>query len=119
MFGPTLALGRIVHYVMQASDFGPSSVYLAKAQAKGQAAVMSIVRPAVIVETWGNDKQSDETKWTVNLLVFVDGANDGYPIVPAPDPAQPPGVPVVQLWKTSVSHDEATKAPGTWHWPER
>ena len=62
MFGPTLALGRIVHYVMQASDFGPSSVYLAKAQAKGQAAVMSIVRPAVIVETWGNDKQSDETK---------------------------------------------------------
>jgi len=22
-------------------------------------------------------------------------------------------------WRTSVPHDEETKAPGTWHWPPR
>ena len=123
MFGPTLAIGRIVNYVMQPSDFGPNSVYTAKSQGRSA----PIVRPAVIVETWGNQGTSDETKWTVSLQVFVDGPNDGYPILP-PAPAaglsaqdalnailaSPP--PVYQLWKSSVAYDETTKAPGTWHW---
>jgi hypothetical protein len=122
MFGPTLAIGRIVNYVMQPSDFGPTSVYTANSQGRSA----PIVRPAVIVETWGNQATSDETKWTVNLQVFVDGSNDGYPILPTAPAAglsvqdalnaimaSPP--PVCQLWKTSVTHNEATKVPGTWH----
>ncbi len=57
-------------------------------------------RPAIIVrEPW--------TPEMLNLQVFTDGENDG--------PRNVSGI----VWRTSVHQDEETKAPGTWHWPER
>ena len=54
------------------------------------------MRPAIIVDTFGNEKQDDPLKWNVNLVVFMDGMNDGHPSN--------------TLWKTSVSHAEDPKA---------
>lgn len=62
-------------------------------------------RPAVIVETWGNEKHDAfEMGSAVNLQVFVDGSNDGYPNS--------------LLWKTSVLYSESAR-PGRWCWPPR
>ena len=55
-------------------------------------------RPAIIVRTW--------SPTTVQLQVFVDGTNDYDDYAGT-------------IWATSVSQDEETKAPRTWHWPER
>lgn len=53
------------------------------------------VLPAVIVRVLEyTSYENDE----VNLKVFCDGMGD--------------------LWRTLVPHDQETKAPGTWHWPE-
>lgn len=59
-------------------------------------------RPAVIVRVWapGNEHSS------VQLQVLTDGLNDGFPADQG------------TKWASSVSHDETTKNPGTWHWPE-
>lgn len=60
-------------------------------------------RPAIIVHVWS----PGHFMGTSQLQVFCDGDggayNDGLPNV---------------VWRTSVVHDEETKAPGTWHWPE-
>jgi hypothetical protein len=121
MFGPVLRIGQMVHYVMRTEDFGPGAVYPAQAQG-GPAALVR--RPALIVETWNNEHTGDQKKWSVNLLVFVDGKNDGYPSNLPPDPPAtpplPPPFPVPPLlWRTSVPHDEEVQAGGTWHWPEK
>lgn len=86
-------IGRTVHFVM---DSGRS---------RGEH------RPAVIVRVWGEDQVKagtlpESALGTVQLQVFVDGTNDGFP----------EGVNVV--WKTSVKHDEGGE-PYSWHWPEQ
>jgi hypothetical protein len=78
-----LAVGRIVHYVLPS---GPN---------QGEH------RPAIVVKIWlpGQD--------TVQLQVFIDGANDG--------PEYTSGL----HWATSVSHAPAQAHRwGSWHWPE-
>jgi hypothetical protein len=85
-----LIVGRIVHYVL---EDGPNA---------GED------RPAMIVRVWNL-----ETGYC-NLLVFLDGINDGHKIE-----YQAGGTIAPMLWKTSRSFDSETKAPGTWHWPER
>lgn len=62
-------------------------------------------RPAVVVRVW--DAPIPEGMGTVNLQVITDGSNDG------PDYASG------MVWVTSALQDEDTKAPRTWHWPER
>ena len=56
------------------------------------------VRPAIVVRVWNQDLGA------VNLQVFTDQSNDGFDT----------GV----VWATSVVHDQETKKPRTWHWPE-
>lgn len=69
-------IGQVVHYVLPA---GPS---------------MGEHRPAVVVREWSED--------TVNLQVFIDGSNDGYPYT---RPC---------VWVTNVRRSE-TGESGTWH----
>lgn len=84
------SIGRIVHYVL------PKIVrdYVFHDWAVGEH------RPGIIVSTWDGS--------FINLQVFFDGSNDA-----------PIGDGAAVVWVTSVSQDEETKAPGTWHWPER
>ncbi|HVT97048.1 MAG TPA: hypothetical protein VHE33_06040 [Acidobacteriaceae bacterium] len=82
--------GDIVNYV------------LSSGRGKGE------IRPAIIVRLWG-EATADSTP-AAQLQVFTDGTNDF-------DHGQP-GSLTGLLWATSVSHDEAEKKPGTWHWPE-
>ncbi len=56
-------------------------------------------RPAIVVRVWGPT--------CVNLQVITDGSNDGQQFAHG------------HVWRTSVLHDEDTKAVNTWHWPER
>lgn len=56
---------------------------------------MATVYPAIIVATWEHTSYENDE---VNLKVFTDGP--------------------VDIWRTSIPHDQETKAPGTWHWPE-
>ncbi len=108
LFSESPSLGRIVHYVMQDADYLKEGAYAGGGAPPVQGATppnMPRRRPAMIVETWGNEKQSDPAKQTVNLVVFADGMNDGYP--------------ANSFWRTSVRHSEDPKEPGTWHWPER
>lgn len=108
----SLALGKIVHYVMRQEDFGPDSASAARSKAAGQPNEIRIVRPAIVVETWGNEKSADQKKAAVNLLVFVDGANDmGHP--------KEGQAAATTIWRTSVARDEDEFLPGTWHWPTR
>ena len=65
-------------------------------------------RPAIVVRVWGEPTPTYTP--AVQLQVFVDNTNDF-------DHGQP-GALTGLLWATSVSHDEAEKKPGTWHWPE-
>ena len=58
-------------------------------------------RPAVVVRVW----ESGHCEGYVNLLVQMDGTNDGMP----------PGE--FLRWETSVCYDEEKK-PRTWHWIE-
>ena len=58
-------------------------------------------RPAIITRVW--DQVPTESS-VVQLQVFTDGSNDGLQNVE---------------WRTSVHQDNATKAPNTWHEPER
>ena len=71
-----LTEGRIVHFVM----------------ADGQH------RPGIVVRVW--------SATCINLILFVDGSNDGY------DPNLPLD------WKTSIVYSSESKEPGTWHWIE-
>lgn len=64
-------------------------------------------RPAIVVNSFsGSDR--------VNLLVFLDGTNDG-----AVGVASRPLGPDCVRWATSVPFDDTTKELGTWHWIER
>lgn len=100
------AVGQIVHYVMADSDYTKEGAYAGAAipVQGGVASNRGHHRPAIIVDTWGSERAPDG-QWAVNLVVFADGMNDGYP--------------TNTLWKTSVPFS-VTKdfKPGTWHWPE-
>jgi hypothetical protein len=102
-------IGLLVKYVMADSDYTPEGVYGGKAPVAG-AQTSPRVRPAIVVDTFGNETYDDPAKWTVNLVVFVDGMNDGYPSG--------------TLWKSSVPHIEPTdpKLPlqgGSWHFQDK
>jgi hypothetical protein len=82
-----LTEGRIVHYVMQSGEH----------------------RPAIVVRVWD---VTGAPKGYVNLVVFVDGANDLHY-------ASVPGTPdQVTIWATSKRYSE-DKEPDTWHWIEK
>jgi hypothetical protein len=98
------ALGKAVHYVMADTDYTKEGAYAGGNPPVAGAQKSPRIRPATIVETWGTEKESDSKKWALNLVITVDGMNDGYPSN--------------TLWKTSVAYSE-DKTPGTWHWPER
>jgi hypothetical protein len=89
---PRPTIGRIVHYVLGNGEH----------------------RCADVVRDWEND--------TPNLLIKLDGHNDAT-AVSDPDARAKFGYATtndgMHVWATSVAHDETTKAPGTWHWPER
>lgn len=81
-----LAVGRFVHYVL--SD------------GQHRAAVIVRIFPEMAAEG------------TVNLYVFLDGANDAR----VPHGAEiTPGM----IWATSAHYDEVGDKEHTWHWPER
>lgn len=64
-------------------------------------------RPAIVIRVWGTP--TPEHTPAAQLQVFVDNTNDfDHGSV---------GMNGL-LWATSVSHDQAEKKPGTWHWPE-
>lgn len=75
-----LTEGRIVHYVL---PDGPHA---------GEH------RPAIVVKVWSGNY--------VNLVVFMDGTNDG------------PEYSGCIRWATSIEHSAEPK-PNTWHWIER
>ena len=105
MFDALPSPGRIVHYVMEVGDYTKEGAYAGAAvPVKGEApSGRADHRPAIIVETWKCETQNDPAKWAVNLVVFMDGMNDGYPNN--------------TLWKTSVVYSPKELTPGTWHWP--
>lgn len=72
----TVGIGSIVHFVMPA---GPS---------RGEH------RPAIVV--------TEPIDGRVNLQVFIDGSNDGYPHTRS------------TVWMQAVPYSE-TMEPGTWH----
>jgi len=67
------------------------------------------VRPAIVVRVWPNDYGDGKPGETVQLQQFTDGGNDVFNAEASSS----------TVWRTSVHHDEETKAPGTWHWPPR
>jgi hypothetical protein len=69
-------VGNIVHYVMPS---GPT---------------MGEHRPAIVVQNW--------VSGIVNLQVFIDGSNDGYPYSRS------------TIWAQNIAQSE-NKEPGTWH----
>lgn len=87
------SIGRIVHFFLpDIFDF----------QGRSEGFGVGAHRPAVITHVWKDYGGQDDV---VQLQAFLDGSNDGITA----------GV----RWFTSVHHDEETKKPGTWHWPER
>lgn len=88
----TPTVGRTVLYVL------PEDIYRA-----GE------VRPATIVRVLPVDPATGQP--FINLSVHLDGPND--------EGAAPPsaGRPSVNTtWRGTVSFDQETKRPGTWHW---
>ncbi|MCL4553681.1 MAG: hypothetical protein M1565_00845 [Actinobacteria bacterium] len=85
-----LTEGRIVHYVL---EDGPNAGH---------------DRAAMIVKVWNRETGC------CNLLVFLDGTNDGHKIE-----YQAGGTIAPLLWKTSRLYSAEEGARGTWHWPER
>ena len=79
-----LTVGRIVHYVLSNGEH----------------------RAAIVVRDW------QEPSGSVNLYVFLDGANDTNT---AHGAEYAPGV----IWATSAHYDAAGDKEHTWHWPER
>lgn len=95
---PGLTESRIVHYVLESG------------RCQGEH------RPAIVVRDW------KQPNGLVNIQVFTDGWNDDFREAHHVNTGeQSTVVTIVQntIWRTSVHQDEETKAPGTWHWPER
>lgn len=82
------SVGRIVHFHFRLS---------------GQQAL--VTRPAVIVRVWSKDDSPSYDSDEVNLLVFLDGGNDGVVH----------GQPNTR-WETSVRRRDEPEA-GCWSWP--
>jgi hypothetical protein len=83
----------LVHYVEP--QIGDKVNYVLEAESNHHAGE---TRPAFVVQKWGKE--------CVNLVVLVDGYNDGF------------GDNQTTVWKTSRMFD-ANKQRGTWHWPEQ
>jgi len=83
-----LTEGRIVHFVL---PDGPH---------KGDH------RPAIVVKVWRQGDGTPLTNGYSNLLVFMDGTNDGDQFAGC------------LSWQTSVTFSEAPQ-PRTWHWIEK
>jgi hypothetical protein len=60
-------------------------------------------RPAMVTRLW---EPGGGEMGCAQLNVFEDGSNDN-------------AEGALNVWRTSVLNDEATKAGGTWHWIER
>ena len=82
--------GRIVHFV------------LADGRSPGEH------RPAIVVKVWRNTDNTPPANGCSNLQVFTDSNPEGKYNDELP--------PI--MWATSILHDEDTKAPHSWHWPE-
>jgi hypothetical protein len=92
---PTLAIGRIVHYVGNVGEVHEWELSAGDGRE----------RPAIVVLKYHPDLYSDTR---ASILIFLDGSND---------PAyRAPGDNSNTLWKPSTPYS-ADKAPGTWHWP--
>lgn len=94
---PGLAVGRIVHYVLESGRCAGDH------------------RPAIVVRDW---KQENGL---VQLQVFTDGWNDGFKatqLVKVGEQETAISIEQNTIWRTSVHYSEE-KEPGTWHWPER
>jgi len=83
-----LTEGRIVHFVL--SD-GPH---------EGEH------RPAIVVKVWRQGDGSPPANGYSNLVVFMDGTNDGAAFAGC------------VRWATSIEYSEEPR-PRTWHWIER
>jgi hypothetical protein len=83
-----LTEGRIVHFVL---PDGPHA---------GEH------RPAIVVKVWRQGDGMPPTDGYSNLLVFVDGTNDGAAYAGC------------LRWETSVTHDLGCDRR-TWHWIEK
>jgi hypothetical protein len=73
LFTDPHSLGRIVHYVMQDSDYMKEGAYAGGGAPPVQGQTPPATprhRPAIIVETWGCEKESDPKAWALNLLFF-------------------------------------------------
>jgi hypothetical protein len=84
-----LTEGRIVHYVLSENDVPSSNA--------------GAHRPAIVVQDW--DRATGSDNGNANLVVFLDGSNDGV-------------LSHLTLWATSRHYSEDPQ-PGTWHWPEK
>lgn len=89
-----LAVGRLVHYVLKGG------------RSEGDH------RPAIVVRNWVADgsPQNVYPEGYVNLVVFLDGYNDGTP-------TEVSNYGGTVAWATSVHYSEGLE-PGTWHWIE-
>jgi len=83
-----LTEGRIVHFVL---PDGPHALDH---------------RPAIVVKVWRQGDGTPPANGYSNLLVFMDGTNDG------------PGFGGCINWQTSVTYSEDPQ-PRTWHWIEK
>lgn len=93
---PGLAVGRIVHYVLESG------------RSKGEH------RPAIVVRDW------KQPNGLIQLQVFTDGTNDEFRDIVTTFLGQVTGhsFSANTIWRTSVHYSEEQE-PGTWHWPEK
>ena len=87
-------VGRIIHYVPRPEEL------LESHQPSPTCPTPHVA--GVIVRVW------DKERGYINATIFPDGSNTGLKFGSGPD----------NCWRTSISYDEETKAPGTWHYPE-
>lgn len=92
-----LTEGRIVHYVLTDRDVCDIPLTMGRPAA-------GVERAAIVVNSWPGLDRDDGY---ANLLVFMDGQNDGLQLHEAP-----------LRWVTSRIRSAEGKEPGTWHWPQ-
>jgi hypothetical protein len=87
-----ILLGKAIHYVLAQYDLGEGR----KTSKPGRHV------PGIIVQDWGS---------SINAVIFIDGTNDFWDGKPAASPGQEK----LTLWRTSITRDEDTRKPGSWH----
>lgn len=79
-------------------------------------------RPATVVEAF---EYSQNKPGAVNLVVLLDGSNDGligvdqhtHSSAELLNPTNGANVPLLTRWETSVLPNHAVRAVRSWHWP--